>query len=326
VVDWSNNVHLMNLIVLAKPHTLFHHSSMSQGITFTFPIQVVWKDQTLPEHFDRLLSFAGLAFDALRGTRPDDPRMIDCGELILKILMETSTIRRLYEEPTTVTAGSNRVLFYDFSSARVLARTVLETFVVFHEVFIVPQSEDDREFEYCRWRLRGFRQHQNYTPVSREGNAQLDFALQERDALRQRLKLTRRFLELDEGGRKGTLKSGGKFKIEGALERAGFSTGTFYRIYGLDSTFVHAEGSVVKHLRAAKTLEEQRKCFGLTFNLLQTVISRLIKVLSENFEPVRAMCAQNHIETALAYVYSDAARLIDDPQTRQWALKTIEKD
>jgi len=38
------------------------------------------------------------------------------------------------------------------------------------------------------------------------------------------------------------------------------------------------------------------------------------------------MCAQNHIETALAYVYSDAARLIDDPQTRQWALKTIEKD
>ena len=57
--------------------------------------------------------------------------------------------------------------FVDVASINVLGRTALETMYVFHYVFNVPSSEEDKDFRYFSWVYSGLLERQNFTDDGR---------------------------------------------------------------------------------------------------------------------------------------------------------------
>lgn len=288
---------------------------------FHFSIKIKWGDEILPKEFDALLEFAGKLLDSLDGVKPADPRLVESWDLCLKIILHASTIRHLYAVPTVIGFGDNKVNIYNFASSLVLARTLFETYLVFHDVFIAPETEDDREFEYCRWKIRGFKVQQDYKPFDELGKQRLCEALEKLEPLTKRITKTKRYRLLDGEGKQAILKGNGNLKFQRAMLKAGFSEETFSRFYAMGSSYIHSDGQTATQLRSASSISDQKQLFGMTFLMVQTVISKLILVLSKTFSELQEVCKLYPRELFMAEIYSSAASSIDDPEKRKAAME-----
>jgi hypothetical protein len=96
---------------------------------------------------------------------PDD-RVLDAEGLALKFFGHACSAIYLY---TGTTVPEIMASLFDVGSINVLGRAALETFLVFHYVFVDPSSDQERDLRYLSWLLAGLLERQEFPVQSLEG-------------------------------------------------------------------------------------------------------------------------------------------------------------
>jgi hypothetical protein len=208
----------------------------------------------------------------------------------------------------TSTGGS---AFVDFSSIAVLARSALETYLTFFEVFVAPTNNDEFEFNYCLWHLSGHVVRENLVPL--DPNLQEDYKTAQEDikALRNRLMATSIFQALGSKEQKNVLK--GKRKRDWLLvaKSAGFGYQFIRQIYTYYSGFVHADGLTAGQLMSAQTRDDQLFHAKIHLVTLMITMSKFILNYGALFEEANAKFQQFNTTYEQAKMWSEIAQRMD---------------
>ena len=109
----------------------------------------------LPESdYQQLLRTLLQVTEANKGTKTDDnPCFFDAEGLAIKFFFHASSALFLYR---STSLPDFKVRFIDSGSINVICRAALETFLVFHHLFVEPRSDEDRDCRYMAWVLGGY--------------------------------------------------------------------------------------------------------------------------------------------------------------------------
>ncbi len=83
----------------------------------------------------------------------EDERLLDAEGLFTKFIGHAASALYLFGSTTLpdVKATDGGISFFDPGSINVLGRAALESFLVFHYVFVEPRSDDEKDFRYYLW-------------------------------------------------------------------------------------------------------------------------------------------------------------------------------
>lgn len=227
-------------------------------------------------------------------------------------------MRLLHNRPITIQLGGGSVTVYDFPSAIVLSRAVFETFLTLHDVFLSPKSDDDFDFTYCLWRIRGIVNLQAFDTISAACASQHSWLMQELKANQDKLQVTDRFKAMKPGHQRSAILKG---KDDSEPPRdyisAGFAPEVFKRIYDYTSSYVHADGHAAYQIRSAEhNHEAQRGMFEMALSIAAISISRAILELEQKYPQCKAACDAHPQARLIAGVYADVAMKLGDPKLR----------
>lgn len=227
----------------------------------------------------------------------NDDRLLDAEALALKFFGHVSAAYYLYQGTVLPAVGAN---FVDPSSVNVLGRAALETFLVFHHVFVAPASEEDKDFRYMSWLLAGFLERQTYPAQSPQGRKMLSEEAQLIPPLQARLRENSCFKALTLKQQKNLLEKG-KWRLpswttEAALS-AGLSRTHAEAFYSYLCEYAHAGNLGALQIRNARTLQSQRALCGATIGVLIVSIANMVKSYCEVF-PKSQECLQENQEGA----------------------------
>lgn len=277
-------------------------------------------------HLDLVIRLLAEVIDSLAGVRPEEVRQAQSQALLEKMLQHALSMRLLYNRPLTLPLKVSGITVYDFPSAIVLSRSIFETFLTLHDVFLSPKTADDFEFTFCLWRIRGLVNLQTFDPLSIFGSTNFQWLMSELDGFKAKLQATERFMGLTPGQQKTALLKG---KDDSEPPRdyaaAGFSPETFKRIYGYTSSYVHADGHAAYQIRSAKSHEAQRHMFEMALSIAMISISRAILELEQTYSECKVACAALPGAWNIARIYSDIAMKIGDPTIREQVRQQVQQ-
>lgn len=229
-----------------------------------------------------------------------DDRVLDAEGLALKFFAHACSVIYLYRSTNIpeIMAG-----FFDVGSINVLGRAALETFFVFHYVFVHPSSDQERDFRYFSWLLAGLLERQKYSVQSLKGKEQL-FAEKKLIApLQEKLANHPQLLKLS---RKQQIKliEKGEWRIH-SWKEIGLSAGLdeihakefYYYLCG----FAHAGNLSVLQIRQARTGNSQRDLCAATINVIMIASANMIKSYCEIFPKSQSVLTKD----------TEAASLVD---------------
>ncbi len=226
----------------------------------------------------------------------NDERLLDAEALALKFFGHVSSAYYLYQGTALPSISTN---FVDPSSVNVLARTALETFLVFHHVFVAPPTEEEKDFRYMSWLLAGYLERQIYPAQSPQGRKMLEEEARLIPPLQARLRGNGYFKTLTSKQQKNLLEKG-KWRIpswtEAALS-AGLSQTVAEAFYSYLCEYAHAGNLAALQIRNARTLQSQRALCGATIGVLIVSIANMIRSYCEVF-PKSQECLQQDQEGA----------------------------
>ncbi len=276
------------------------------------------------EMFDRLIQLATVALDAMDGVRPEDSRQVESQDLGIKILFHALSIRLLSDQSVSIPRHAS-LQVYDFSSGIVIARAAFETYLTFHRVFIAPETEDEKEFEYCLWRLRGLVPLEGLEFQSDPGSDTYADHMAKLLEVRSRIKATKKFTSLSLGDQRAVLAKAKDPAPPRDYEGAGFAPEYFRRCYAYSSGYVHGDGHAALQIRTARSQEDQRQLFGLGLILVKFALAKLSLEVMECYPKVKEACMADHLSVSVAETFSTTAALLGDKKTREKALKALEE-
>jgi hypothetical protein len=147
----------------------------------------------------------------------------------------------------------------DFASISILARSVLETYLTLHYLFVSPVDEDERQFKLHAWYLGGL-DRIKYKPAFSDNLKKYEEEMTRAMELREAIKQTGYFQRLNEQGKKGVLK--GNWRIGAWVDlakKAGFDEGYFRKQYLFLSAYVHSNNLSVFQIQQIKDLDVKRQ-------------------------------------------------------------------
>ena len=103
-------------------------------------------------------------------TASGDQRILGAEGLAIKLFGHASTVYYIYHDTVLPISG---IRFTDPASINVLARAAFETFLVFHYLFLAPESEEEEDFRYNSWLLAGYIERQAFPIKSPAGKKKL---------------------------------------------------------------------------------------------------------------------------------------------------------
>lgn len=260
------------------------------------------------EMIDKQRDYIGLmkvlvnVVEASKGTvAGSDDRLLDAEGLALKFVGHASAAYYLYQGIALPEIGAN---FVDPSSVNVLGRAALETFLVFHHVFITPASEEERDFRYRSWLLAGFLERQTFPVQPPQGREMLSKEAQLIPPLQAKLRENVCFRALKSGQQKNLLEKG-KWRppwTEMGLA-AGLSRTHAEAFYSYLCEYAHAGNLGVIQIRNAHTIQSQRKLCDATIGLLIISIANMVKTYCEVFPKSQASLQQDQDGTSLVKMW-----------------------
>jgi hypothetical protein len=149
---------------------------------------------TSDSEYLQILRLYTAAIGSLVRSRPSDQRLIDAQSLALKLFEHAVAVYSLSQgvELQSVLEDTDTLVVQ--SSVNVLARAILEAFLAFHCIFIDPKNEDEFEFRYCAWQLRGLAMREEFgTVTSPQDGVRLAENKEFNNALRARIERTEEY-------------------------------------------------------------------------------------------------------------------------------------
>lgn len=233
-----------------------------------------------------------------------DDRILDAEGLALKFFGHASAAFYLYEGTDLPLLGAN---FIDPSSINVIGRAALETFLVFHHVFVAPASEKERDFRYISWLLAGFLGRQTFPVQSPKGQEMLSKEAQLITPLQGKLRENQLFKSLKPGRQKDLLEKG-KWRLPSWKRMAlcaGLSRTHAEAFYSYLCEYAHAGNLSVLQIRNAQTLVFQRSLCAATIGVLIISTANMIKSYCKVFPKSESSLQEDPDGAALVDMWID---------------------
>lgn len=205
----------------------------------------------------------------------DDDRVLDAEGLALKFVFHAASALYLYRSTSLRELGMS---FFDPGSVNVVCRAALETFLVFHHVFVEPTSDQDRDCRYRAWVLAGYLERQGFPVWSAEGKAVLEREARLIGPLTDRLKANAAFGRLPTGHQKKLLK--GEWRLRSWTEigrSAGLHDVNAKVFYSYLCGYAHAGNLSILQMRQADTAESQRSLCASSMTLVLIAMANMVK-------------------------------------------------
>jgi hypothetical protein len=261
--------------------------------------------------------------EASKGTDAGaDDRLLDAEGLALKFFGHSSAAFHLYQGTVISHLGTN---FIDASSINVLGRAALETFLVFHHVFVSPASEEERDFRYMSWILAGLLERQTLPIQSPKGKAMLQGEARLIPPLQGKLKDNQHFKALKSGQQKELLEKG-KWKLPSWKKMAlaaGLSRTHAQAFYSYLCEYAHAGNLSVLQIRNAQTAQSQRSLCAATINVLIISTANMIKSYCKVFPKSESSLQEDPDGTALVDMWIDIGATPIDTVNIDWGKEEL---
>jgi hypothetical protein len=251
-----------------------------------------------------------------------DDRILDAEGLALKFFGHASAAFHLYQGTVLPHLGTN---FIDVSSINVLGRAALETFLVFHHVFVSPTSEEEKDFRYISWKLAGLLERQTLPAQSPKGKAMLLEEAQLIAPLQGKLSANQHFKALKPGQQKELLKKG-KWRLppwKKMALTAGLSCTHAETFYSYLCEYAHAGNLSVLQIRDAQTAQSQRTLCAATIGVLIISMANMIKSYCTVFPKSELSLQEDPDGTALVDMWIDIGATSIDNIPIDWSKEDL---
>jgi len=209
-----------------------------------------------------------------------DDRILDAEGLLLKFFGHASSLLYLSRSTTIQDIFPDiPISFFDPGSINILARAALETFLVFHYIFIAPQSETEKDFRYVSWVYAGLLERQKYPVHSPQGKQKLQSEKQGIDLLKEKLQRNAYFRKLPSKQQDGLLRHG-KWRFSSWKDialSAGLNEATAKGFYNFLCGYAHANYISILQIRQAENANDQKHLFAAAINLVMIAMANMIR-------------------------------------------------
>lgn len=253
--------------------------------------------------YERLLKVLIEVTEANKGfVAGDDDRVLDAEGLALKFVFHAASALYLYRSTSLPEFGAS---FFDPGSVNVLCRAALETFLVFHYVFVEPQSDEDRDCRYMAWVLGGYLERQELPVWSAQGRAVLEREARLISPLTEKLKVNAAFRSLPAAEQKKLLKGEWRLRSWTKIARsAGLHDVNAKAFYSYLCGYAHAGNLSVLQMRQANTADLQRSLCASSMSLVLIAMANMVKSYCAVFPKSMNRLTQDPVGARLVEVWS----------------------
>jgi len=240
------------------------------------------------EDYINLLETLIKVVEANKGTAlGDDNRFLDAEGLCKKFIGHAASALYLFGSTTlpSVKVTDRGISFFDPGSINVLGRAALESFLVFHYVFVEPRSDDEKDFRYYSWLRASYIDRQKFPPRSEEGKKQLTDEKKIIDALKEKINNNSIFQQLDKEKKKKLLEKG-QWRLQSWTNiglSAGLSEILAKHFYSFLCIYAHSGCQSAQQVGNAETAETQKDLCVATMKLIMIAVANMIKVYCQMF-------------------------------------------
>lgn len=198
--------------------------------------------------------------------------------------------------------------FWDAGSVNVLARVALETFLIFHHIFIAQASKDEKDFRYRAWSLSGYLDRHQYKAQTPRGKSQLEHKRKmDIPTLRTKLQRNSHFNNLTNKQQKNVLEKGiwrshswKQKTLEAGLSE--FYATVFYRYL---SGVAHASSLSTWQIHEATTGQGQKDLFAGTFEFVMIAMTFMIRSYARLFPQAKDVIAEAEKRHNILQIWTD---------------------
>jgi len=226
---------------------------------------------------EKLLKALIIAGEAAKNIQTGkDSRILDAEGLFVKFIEHVCSTFYLFRG-TKIQEFT--IDFIDNGSINVLGRSAIETFLVFHYVFVEPTTEAEKDFRYWSWVLGGLMDRQKYPTKFQHTKEK---KIREKTIIadiKQKLRDNSVFKTLSDEVKKGIIKEG-KWRLKSwskiALS-AGLSKIHAKHFYNYLCGYAHSGSLSILQIRQAYSLDIQKKLAETTCKVILIAIAFMIK-------------------------------------------------
>jgi len=189
-----------------------------------------------------------------------------------------------------LTVGGMGVSFIDHGSIKVIARAVLENFIVFAQIFGASDPEICR-FRHMTWKLSGLIDRQSMSASTLDNKSRLSAERLQIDQLSAEVKAHTVFQTLTNGARKAILKGDWKTgrSWQTLAKEAGLSEIYFRNIYSYLCGYSHSSYAAALQVGQAKDLADQSSLSSSMFGVMCLCMARFATLYASLFPSARTV-------------------------------------
>lgn len=255
------------------------------------------------DEYIKLLETLIKVVDANKGTALGrDNRLLEVEGLCKKFIGHVSSALYLFGSTTlpSVKVTDRGISFFDPGSINVLGRAALESFLVFHYIFIEPQTDDEKDFRYYSWLYASLLDRQKFPSRSEEGKKQLTDEKQIINAVRETINNNSVFKQLDEKKKKRLFEGHWRHQSWTSIcMSAGLSEILSKQFYGHLCAYAHSGCQSVQQIGNAVTAGTQKAMCVATMKLVMIAMANMIKINCQMFTKSKDVIQQDDVAKKL---------------------------
>lgn len=218
----------------------------------------------------------------------------DAQILSLKLFRHLVSMKVILEGVTISKDEKPHSYFIDHSSAKVLARASLETYLVFSYIYSgTPQTT--AIFRHRTWNLAGLLDRQRFHPLSDEAKQKLQEEKQRIELLKNQIAGDPEFACHEKKEQKKLLEGdwrAGK-SWNRLAESAGFNRNYISQVYSFFCSYSHSSYLSVLQVGQAETIEEQSMLASTSIDVSNSVLGHFILSYCQLFPDVNEVLAKD---------------------------------
>ncbi len=238
----------------------------------------------------------------------EDDRILFAEGLAVKLLDHTFSINYLYNDTSV---PELKLKFFNLASLNIIARAIIENFLVFHYIFIEPTKGDEEDFRFLVYWLSGFVERRNYPIESPQGKKILENEKKIIDNITSKLDNNSFFNRLSEKDKRKILEKG-EWRFKNWSEIAlstGLNESNSKAFYKFLCGYAHSGSLSLQQIHQTVSKPEKMELFNATLCLLKIAISNMIVAYCKYFSKAQEYYDQVGIDKFLVELWIDVGKM-----------------
>ncbi len=260
--------------------------------------------QAYEPFFTDLLTLLAQRIEAVRaGPFPaETPWKNDAQALAIKLFKHSCSLKVLSKETTFQWNGGLQASFIDHASLKSVARSELETLLVFFYVF-GSGSDDVIEYRHMTWKLGGLMDRLDVTATTPESKSRRKVDQQQADALVAAISAHPIFSTEPDHRKKRVLLGEWRHQLHWQKlgEAADFHPTYFRDMYSYLCGYSHSSWASVLQISQAKSLQDQSSLAEAIMGMATSVLAHFVQVYSNYFPAAQGAPATADQKRALTF-------------------------